>query len=107
MKEGYISDFTLERYLFRELPEKQIIEIDNLCSRDPDLKNRIEKIRNENAEILNKYPEEDIVAEIKRRYEIQQLEYEKKSSVSRPIRRCIMFPSLIAAAGFYYHTACN
>jgi hypothetical protein len=98
MKMQNISNLTLERYILRELPEKQINEIDLLCRDIPELKEKIDTIKNSNKEILNSYSEEKIVAEIKTKYSYSK---EKKKITGRPsgqILKQFIFPVSIATA---------
>ncbi len=98
MKEEYISDLMIERYLLRELPEKQLIELDRLRKKSPEIKSRIEKIQESDREIVEKYPQHDIVAGIRRRYDDLDTASGKEIAASKPVYRRFMLPSALIAA---------
>ncbi len=103
MKNENISNLTLERYILKELPEKQIIEIDRLCEQRQELKSRIEAIKNSNAEILNSYPEDKMAAEIKAKNSLIKPGSKIAGRSSLPLFRRFMLPVFtVAAAAFLF-----
>ncbi len=53
-----ITDLQLEQFLLNELPEEEMEIISEMTESDPLLKDRIEKIKRSDLEILEKYPAE-------------------------------------------------
>ncbi len=58
MKTDRIPDIYLERYLLGELPEKMRCEIELLLSKDNDLAQRLERMKESDREVLAAYPAE-------------------------------------------------
>lgn len=98
MKEEYISDLMLERYLLRELPEKHILHIKKLCEQMPDLQARIDALKKSNEEILNEYPENMIISEINRKSALLKSELKNKTAaVKTPFQKRLLLPSFALA----------
>lgn len=64
MKINQIPDLYIEQYLLGELPDDLRIEMDRLAAENKTLKDRMEKIRNSDTEILKSYPAAMILPEI-------------------------------------------
>ncbi|MBN2040650.1 MAG: hypothetical protein JW864_11435 [Spirochaetes bacterium] len=98
MKKEYISDLMLERYLLKELPEKQIVYIDTLCKQMPELQDRINALNSSSSDILEEYPADFIVPQISRKYESAYAESDRKSSLFKnKFRKLIIIPSFALA----------
>jgi hypothetical protein len=98
MKKEYISDLMLERYLLGELPEEQLIKFDRIKKEDPEIRSRIDKIKESDLEIQEKYPSRDIAAEIKRRYNNSEAGAGNDVRAFKPVYRRFMLPSALVAA---------
>lgn len=102
MKKQHIPDFVLEQYILKELPEKRILEIDELLKQNINLQKRIKKIETSNAEILREYPEEVVTSEIKIKYNNEKSHnrsfFLKIFTDKSKTTRRFMFPSLVLAA---------
>jgi len=102
MKKQHIPDFVLEQYILKELPEKSILEIEELLKQNIDLQKRLKKIETSNAEILRKYPEEVVTSEIKIKYNNEKSHnrsfFLKIFTDKSKTTRRLMFPSLVLAA---------
>lgn len=86
-----ISDFTLERYLLKELPGRQLEEITRRLESDPQLKQRLQALEQSNAEILKQYPSRQMSHLIKTQASVQ-------ARAKAPARRLGFMPLLGLAA---------
>ncbi len=71
------NELLLERYVLGELSEEKMAEIETMENRDSLLRGRIEKLRNENREFIEKYPPETFVADLN--IESKETKTEKKT----------------------------
>jgi hypothetical protein len=101
MKNNYIPDIMLERYILKELDGKKMDEIRELCEKNSDIASRIMEIRKSNEEILSAYPEDKIASEITHKYESQNLSSKKQHRIPRIYLR-IITPVAVAAAAVIF-----
>jgi len=62
-----VGDWKLERFLLGELSPEETDRIGRLAQSDMTVKDRIERLRESNAEFLERYPADRMVAEIRRK----------------------------------------
>lgn len=80
MKIKPVRDWELERYLLGELPAGRMDEIEKLLGADSELREKLAVLRRSNKEILNSYPRETMVPQIK-----AQVETEQEDQAERPV----------------------
>lgn len=67
MESNKVPDWLVERFLLGELPESKMKELEAELKVNADFREKIEQIKASNEEILNEYPYERMVPEIKDR----------------------------------------
>lgn len=97
MKKLNISDLTLEKYLLKELPVKLIKDIDELVRTDEAIRERLERLQKSNSEIARQYPSQNIIAEIKHRFDAEKEQIHTKPAKTTRYKRFI-YPSFAIAA---------
>ncbi len=98
MKNEYISDFLLERYLLKELSAEENKKVEEDIKNNPRTKQRINGLSNSNMEILNRYNPGVIADEINRRYDIQKPIIDKEIKKSGNTKRRFYIPAFSLAA---------
>jgi hypothetical protein len=58
------SEYVLERYLLRELPDDETGEVERAAAADPGLRSAIDALEVSNRDILSRYPAEDFKARL-------------------------------------------
>lgn len=69
-----VSDYLLERYVLNELPSETMERISKLSETEPDVRNRIQAIRESDEAILAEFPVEEMTAAIIHKSHTAQLE---------------------------------
>lgn len=94
MKINPVRDWELERYLLGELPAARMDEIKNVLGTDSELREKLAVLRRSSREILDSYPREAMVPQIKARHDVL-----RDSKAVRPIllRRLLYATPALAA----------
>ncbi len=97
MKKKQYPQITLERYVLGELPASERKEVDEAIVNDSAIRERLERIRKSNKEILTEYPAERTAREIELRVHSENTRetYDEENSGQRRT----LFAGIISAVG--------
>ncbi len=93
MKNINISDFELEQFLLKELPEERMKVIASMVKEEQSLQYRLKDLEISNEEILEQYPAEFISGQIRYKYN-QEKKSDKKSKSANFKFRYVTIPAL-------------
>jgi len=102
MKTESVKAWELERYLLGELPRKRMEEVGRILRQDAKLSGQLAALRKSDQDILQAYPPEKVVPDIRRNFQGVQVRNETMPR-SRALRRLLYAsPVLVSALVFLF-----
>jgi hypothetical protein len=93
MANNKLPGWILEKYLLGELPETELKKITHQLKNDPDLRAEIERLKESNRDILNKYPADSMIPAILNRCNLEK-NYQQ-NDVRVPTARPTLFKRML------------